>query len=43
MKEKRDEMVALAEERRPKITIYEQLPENLQVFLLKEAETKLAS
>jgi hypothetical protein len=43
MGEKKDEMVALAEERRPKIPIYEQLPDNMREFLLKEAETKFAS
>jgi hypothetical protein len=42
MGEKRDQMVAVAEEKRPKIPIYEQLPENLKGILLKEAEVKFA-
>lgn len=42
MDTKKTDMVERVEQERPKIPIYEQLPDNVKVFLLKEAETKFA-
>lgn len=36
-------MVNKVEDERPKIDLYEQLPQNMRLYLLKQAETKFSS